>query len=207
MISMDDCTNVHPNFTLDEDLQPFSVAPGNVADIEVEYNESFVALVEVTMSQGARQYDSESEPVTRHIGRYQSVEKRRQSPRPVYGLFVAPRIDSTTRHYFYVHIKHLDNPEFGGYLNIVPLSVGQFVDVFLFCRSLTGFTRSTLQDLFERIVGLKHSTQSAVEWEGKIPAEIDDWKHHWQALSAAGQVPSHDTTARSLTSDSPVSRQ
>ncbi|MEW5986933.1 MAG: AlwI family type II restriction endonuclease [Chloroflexota bacterium] len=79
--SLDDFREVRPNFTLDDDLQPFTTAPGKKADFEVEYNNTFILLVEVTLTSGARQYDTESEPVTRHIGRVQFEEQKKAKPR------------------------------------------------------------------------------------------------------------------------------
>jgi len=178
--SMDDCREARPNFTLDDDLQPFSNAPGKRADMEIEYNDSFVTLVEVTLSSGARQYDTESEPVTRHIGRFQFEEKKRAKPRAVYGLFVAKSINPAARDYFYVHLKHIANPDFGGYLNIIPLNIDQFVDIFQFCKSLPNFHRGVIRDLFDRVIALKDSTNNGEEWGKQIPAAIEAWKHYWQ---------------------------
>jgi hypothetical protein len=99
LASIDDCKEARPNFTIDDDLQPYSPAPGKKADMEIEYNDSFIALIEVTLSTGARQYDTEAEPVTRHVGRFQFEENSKQKPRVVYGLFIAPKINpSVLRH-------------------------------------------------------------------------------------------------------------
>ncbi len=181
MASMDDCYEARPNFVLDDDLHPFSVAPGNKADMEIEYNETFVTLVEVTLQSGQRQYDTESEPVTRHIGRFQRQEQQKPNPRAVYGLFIAPSIAPTTRHYFYVHMKYVANPDFGGYLNIIPLTLDQFIDVFRFCKTLPNFHRGVVRDLFERIIALKDFTSNHDEWGQQTSAAIETWKGVWQA--------------------------
>ncbi len=178
-VSMDDCENPKPNFNIDDDLKPFSTAPGNMADMEIEYNDSFVVLTEVTLSGGARQYDTEGEPVTRHIGRYQKQEMELTNARTVYGLFIAPKINPATRDYFYVHLKHFSNPEFGGYLNMIILNTTQFIDVFRFAKSLNDFNRNIFKDLFGRIVNLGKITESGKEWGAKIPDAIDEWKCYW----------------------------
>ena len=67
---MDDCEKPLPNFNLDDDLKPFSTAPGNRPDMEIQYNDTFVVLGGLRTT-GAGQYDTEGEPVTRHIGKYQ----------------------------------------------------------------------------------------------------------------------------------------
>lgn len=181
MVALNDCRAARPNFVLDDDLQPYSHAPGNKADIEVEYNDTFVVLVEVTLQGGARQYDTEGEPVTRHIGRFQRQEIGKSNPRAVYGLFIAPSIDPNTQNYFYVHMKHLSNPDFGGFLNIVPLTLEQFTDIFKFCKSLPTFNRAIIRDLLERLVSLKDTTSNADEWRQQIPQAIAVWKQKWGA--------------------------
>jgi len=142
---------------------------------------AFITLVEVTLSGGARQYDTEGEPVTRHIGRIQYQETQQNNPRAVYGLFIAPSINPNTRHYFYVHLKHVSNPQFGGYLNIIPLTLDQFIDIFRFCRNFPDFNRSVIKDLYDRIVELKNSTNDADEWENQICSEIEVWKTSWRS--------------------------
>lgn len=181
-VSMDDCENAKPNFKLDDDLRPLSTAPGNKCDMEIEYNNSFVLLVEVTLSTGARQYDTESEPVTRHIGKYQKAEMAKPNARTVYGLFIAPKIHSATRDYFYVHLKHFNNPEFGGYLNIIALNTSQFIDIFRFVKSLRSFNRNIIKDLLDRIINLREVTTDGNEWETKIPVVIEEWKRDWSYL-------------------------
>ncbi len=181
LVSIDDYREARPNFVLDDDLLPYSTAPGNKPDLEIEYNDSFITLVEVTLSGGTRQYDSEGEPVTRHIGRIQYQEKQQNKPRTVYGLFIAPSINPETRHYFYVHLKHLPNPQFGGYLKIIPLTLDQFIDIFRFCRKIPGFNRHIIKDLYDRIVELKNSTNDADEWGNQICTEIEDWKTNWRS--------------------------
>ena len=181
LVSIDDYREARPNFVLDDDLQPYSTAPGNKPDLEIEYNDTFITLVEVTLSGGARQYDTEGEPVTRHIGRIQYQETQQNNPRAVYGLFIAPSINPDTRHYFYVHLKHVSNPQFGGYLNIIPLTLDQFIDIFRFCRNFPAFNRSVIKDLYDRIVELKNSTNDADEWGNQICTEIEVWKTNWRS--------------------------
>ncbi|MEA3309873.1 MAG: hypothetical protein U9Q70_10235 [Chloroflexota bacterium] len=88
-------------------------------------------------------------------------------------------MNSERANYFYVHLKLLSNPDFGGYLNIVPLTLAQFIDIFHFGKNLSRFNREILKDLLNRIVGLKNSTGDAKEWKNRIPIVINKWKKHW----------------------------
>lgn len=185
LVSINDFKTATPNFVIDDDLKPFSFAPGNKPDFEIEYNNTFIVLTEVTLSGGARQYDTEGEPVTRHIGRYQKKESEKGNPRAVYGLFIAPSINPATSHYFYVHLKSVNNPEFGGYLNIVPLTLAQFITIFRFIKSLQFFNRNIIRDLLDRIIALKDVTENGREWVQSIPKVIGEWEEKWSAYEIA----------------------
>jgi len=187
-VSMDDCENPKPNFTIDDDLKPLSTAPGNMADMEIEYNDSFVVLTEVTLSSGARQYDTEGEPVTRHIGRYQKQEMQSTVARTVYGLFIAPKINPATRDYFYVHLKHFSNPEFGGYLNIIILNTAQFIDVFSFC-----FSWVIRKDVLHRRFVIRRSWENEVV--AKRPHSIIDTVRDILTVHSIGQCLTYSVVA------------
>ena len=179
LVAINDCEEPRPNFTLDDELKPFSIAPGNKADMEIQYNNKFVVLVEVTLSGGQRQYDTEGEPVTRHIGKFQKMESEKDNPLDVYGLFLAPSINPATRNYFYVHLKYHEVPEFGGLLKIIPLTTQQFIYIFRFIKNLKCFNRNILRELLDRIVALKDETEDGNEWVQKIAETIEQWKSQW----------------------------
>ena len=50
--------------------------------------EKFVLVVEVTLSSGQRQYESEGAPVFRHVGKCQ-----KEYDKPVFGIFIAEKLD------------------------------------------------------------------------------------------------------------------
>ncbi|MBX2891534.1 MAG: AlwI family type II restriction endonuclease [Saprospiraceae bacterium] len=95
---------------------PVSVAKGGVADIEAEYD-GFKSLVEVTTSTGETQYKMEGEPVARHFGSVQ-----RNTPLPVYCLFISPQINRSTLSYFFV-TNRTSIDFYGGLTRIVPLDL------------------------------------------------------------------------------------
>jgi hypothetical protein len=78
-------------------------------------------------------------------------------------------------------MKHTDHTDFGGYLNIIPLTIDQFIDVFKFCKALPDFKRHIIRDLFDRIIALKDKTNNSTEWQNQIFNAINDWKQLWQS--------------------------
>lgn len=99
--------DVVPHLALDDDLQPLNTAPGNQPDLEVDY-EAFRLVVEVTLRTGADQRQAEARPVTRHI-----LEAQRRvndqygaGVRPVFGLFIAPKLHQDTVTDFFVALKY-----------------------------------------------------------------------------------------------------
>ncbi len=85
-MTMLDGGDIKANLNFDDFGQPLSTAPGNVADIECDYGD-FKVTVEVTMASGQKQYEMESEPVSRHLGKMKTG-----TGKPCYCLFVAPTI-------------------------------------------------------------------------------------------------------------------
>ena len=81
-------------FKLDSDFMPVSAAGGGKGDLYCEFND-FTILTEVTMSTSSRQEAMEGEPVRRHVS--DAVLKY---DKPVYGMFIAVRIDTNTAETF-----------------------------------------------------------------------------------------------------------
>lgn len=77
-------------FKLDSDFMPVSAAGGGKGDLYCEFDD-FTILTEVTMSTSSRQEAMEGEPVRRHVS--DAVLKYEK---PVYGMFIAVRIDTNT---------------------------------------------------------------------------------------------------------------
>ena len=55
------------NFIMDIDGMPLNTAPGNMADLEIEFDD-FGIIGEVTLSSGATQFKMEGDSVPRHFG-------------------------------------------------------------------------------------------------------------------------------------------
>lgn len=106
-------------FRLDSDFLPVTAAGGGKGDLYCEF-ESFTILTEVTMSTSSRQEAMEGEPVRRHVS--DAVLKY---DKPVYGLFLAIRIDTNTAETFRHGIWYAKG-DVKQRLDIVPLSLEQF---------------------------------------------------------------------------------
>lgn len=110
-------------FKIDQDFTPISPAPGNGPDIIAEF-ENFVIVIEVTLSENSRQEAMEGEPVRRHIADLIS-----QYDKPIYGLFLANKIDSNTAETFRIGVWYTKDDERLD-LRIVPLTLTQFSEFF-----------------------------------------------------------------------------
>lgn len=106
-------------FRLDSDFLPVTAAGGGKGDLYCEF-EDFTILTEVTMSTSSRQEAMEGEPVRRHVS--DAVLKY---DKPVYGLFLAIKIDTNTAETFRHGIWYAKG-DIKQRLDIVPLSLEQF---------------------------------------------------------------------------------
>lgn len=111
-------------FRLDSDFLPVSAAGGGKGDLYCEF-EDFTILTEVTMSTSSRQEAMEGEPVRRHVS--DAVLKY---DKPVYGLFLAIRIDTNTAETFRHGIWYAKG-DVKQKLEIVPLTLVQFQKYFV----------------------------------------------------------------------------
>lgn len=154
-------------FKIDQDFMPISTAPGNGPDLIAEFEEC-VVVIEVTLSESSRQEAMEGEPVRRHVANLML-----QYSKPVYGLFIANRIDSNTAETFRMGVwytkedKRLD-------LCIVPFSLMQFNTYFK-----TVFLAGTVspQSLISLMSECSENRQvlDAPKWKSRIDAKIQDW--------------------------------
>lgn len=118
-MTMLDGGEIKANLNFDDYGKPLSAASGNMADIVCDYGDYFVC-VEVTMSKGQRQYETEGEPVSRHLGRLKI-----STGKPCYCLFIAPTINDACISHFYT-LHHLNIAMYGGRSTIVPLPLNIF---------------------------------------------------------------------------------
>ena len=118
-MTMLDGGEIKANLNFDDFGKPLSTAQGNMADIVCDYGD-YLLTVEVTMASGQKQYEMESEPVSRHLGKM-----KRDSGKPCYCLFVAPTINEACIAHFYA-LHNMNISYYGGESVIVPLSLNIF---------------------------------------------------------------------------------
>jgi hypothetical protein len=118
-ITMLDGGNIKANLKFDDFGNPMSTAQGNMADIICDYGD-FGLTVEVTMQSGQRQYETEGEPVARHLAKL-----KKDSNKPAYCLFIAPNINNACIAHFYA-LHKMNISYYGGTSTIVPLPLSIF---------------------------------------------------------------------------------
>ena len=106
-------------FKIDQDFLPIGTAPGNGPDLIFEFDE-FIIAVEVTLTENSRQEAAEGESVRRHV-----ADIALRSGKPVYGLFIANRIDSNTAETFRIGVWFTREDK-KMRLDIIPITLQDF---------------------------------------------------------------------------------
>jgi len=114
-------------FPVDVDFRPVSTAPGNGPDMIFEFKD-YVLVVEVTLTESSRQEACECEPVRRHVAEC----AKEFCNKPLYGLFIAVKIDTNTAEtfrlgtWYYADDKRTD-------LSVVPVALADFASLLTRC--------------------------------------------------------------------------
>ena len=168
-MTMLDGGNIKANLKFDDFGNPMSTAQGNMADIVCDYG-NFGLTVEVTMQSGQRQYETESEPVTRHLAKL-----KRETNKPAYCLFIAPKInDACIAHFYALHKMNISY--YGGTSTIVPLPLSVFVKMMEDSHNADYIPEPRhIQRFFERSNELANTTEDEVEWYSGITNEALNW--------------------------------
>ncbi len=168
-MTMLDGGNIKANLKFDDFGNPMSTAQGNMADIVCDYGD-FGLTVEVTMQSGQRQYETESEPVTRHLAKV-----KKETTKPAYCLFIAPKINEACIAHFYA-LHKMNISYYGGTSTIVPLPLSVFVKMVEDSHNANYIPEPKhIQRFFERSNELANTTTSEVEWYNGITNEALNW--------------------------------
>lgn len=151
-------------FKIDQDYLPVGTAPGGGPDMIFEL-EDCIIVVEVTMSTNSRQEAMEGEPVRRHV-----ADLVMNSKKPVYGVFIANKIDSNTAETFRIGVWYNQNDE-RMTLKIVPFTLEQFSKVFKYMFENNNSSPSFFIKLYETCFESKES-KDGPEWKRTIEEKI-----------------------------------
>lgn len=168
-MTMLDGGNIKANLKFDDFGNPMSTAQGNMADIVCDYGD-FGLTVEVTMQSGQRQYETEGEPVTRHLAKY-----KRETEKPAYCLFIAPNINDACKAHFYA-LHKMNIQYYGGTSTIVPLPLNVFIKMVQDSHNANYIPEPRhVQRFFERSNELANTTDNEVDWYNGITQEALNW--------------------------------
>lgn len=168
-MTMLDGGDIKANLKFDDFGNPMSTAQGNMADIVCDYGD-FGLIVEVTMQGGQRQYETEGEPVTRHLAKY-----KRETEKPAYCLFIAPNINDSCKAHFYA-LHKMNIQYYGGTSTIVPLPLNVFIKMVQDSYNANYVPEPRhVQRFFERSNELANSTENEVDWYKGITEEALNW--------------------------------
>ena len=151
-------------FKLDSDFMPVSAAGGGKGDLYCEFD-NFTILTEVTMSTSSRQEAMEGEPVRRHVS--DAVLKY---DKPVYGMFIAVRIDTNTAETFRHGVWYAKG-DVKQRLDIVPLTLAQFQKYFTAMFEASKAIPEKLQELLLKC-GSRRDILDAPTWKQYIDMTV-----------------------------------
>lgn len=168
-MTMLDGGNIKANLKFDDFGNPMSTAQGNMADIVCDYDD-FELTVEVTMQSGQRQYETEGEPVARHLAKV-----KRETNKPAYCLFIAPNINEACIAHFYA-LHKMNISYYGGTSTIVPLPLSVFIKMVEDSYNANYIPEPRhVQRFFERSNELANTTNNELDWYNGIKQEALNW--------------------------------
>jgi hypothetical protein len=155
-------------FRIDEDINPIHHAKGGDADLTFNYD-NFKLVCEMTLMGGSRQFASEGEPVTRHVFRAKEVS----DGKPVYGLFIARKLDPNTVDAFH-HARYWKTFERPVSTPIVALEIGQVL-LLLDRMKSQKVSAADIRTLLDRILQMQEAYQDGPSWYKAYSALYEQW--------------------------------
>lgn len=168
-MTMLDGGEIKANLKFDDFGMPMATAQGNSPDIECNYGD-FNVIVEVTMASGQRQYETEGEPVSRHLAKIKI-----NTGKPSYCLFIAPSINPACIAHFYA-LHRMNISYYGGESYILPLPLSIFRKM-VEDSYRAGYTPNPKQvrAFFDWAVDLAKKSKSESEWYKMVQEKARDW--------------------------------
>lgn len=168
-MTMIDGGTIKANLEFDDFGDPKSTALGRKADIICDYK-TFGLTVEVTMQSGQRQYETEGEPVVRHLANY-----KREVNKDAYCLFIAPKINNSCIAYFYSLYK-INISYYGGYSYVLPLELDVFIKMLRDSFKASYIPNpEQVEKLFKKSIEYAKESSNENDWYLKIKSYALHW--------------------------------
>ncbi|MFA5774386.1 MAG: AlwI family type II restriction endonuclease [Ilumatobacteraceae bacterium] len=156
-------------FKVDRDFLPVGHAPGGIPDLVFEF-EKFVLVVEVTLSTSSRQEATEGVSVRNHVFQVTQAYSQRGS-KPVFGLFIAPKLDPNTLMTFQGGAWIVGDDEFR--VDVVPMTIGQFNQLFIAMFKWNFIDNNVLHKLVAECIAYRDESTMPRQWRESIGNRID----------------------------------
>ena len=144
-------------FKIDPDMNPIHHARGGAADLIFTYD-TFKIVCEMTLTIGSRQFAVEGEPVTRHV--FKAIEN--SGNKPVYGLFIAKKVDPNTADAFHNARYWRDQRAYVA-TPIIALEIKQMIALIQHMKHHP-VAIVNIRKLFEDILNLQSSFENGPSW-------------------------------------------
>lgn len=155
-------------FPVDEDINPTHHAKGGAADLTFTYDDCKL-VCEMTLTNGSRQFAAEGEPVTRHV--FKAIEESGDTP--VFGLFVAKKIDPNTVDAFY-QARYWRNWTTAVDTPIVALEMKHIMALIQRMKTHT-VAYTDILELFRHILELQKAHPHGPAWYKAYCQYYDEW--------------------------------
>lgn len=168
-MTMLDGGNITANLKFDDEGQPMNTAAGGYADIICDYD-SFSLAVEVTLQTGQRQYESEGEPVSRHLAKL-----KESSGKPSYCFFIAPKInEASIAHFYALHFMNISY--YHGRSIVIPLELETFKKM-VEQAGHAGYTPSPkqIEAFCNKSMEIAKTANDEMSWYNKMQAIASQW--------------------------------
>jgi len=155
-------------FQIDENMNPVHHAKGGVADLTLTYRD-FKLVCEMTLANGSRQFAMEGEPVTRHV--FKAIEA--SGDKPVYGVFVAKRLDPNTIDAFH-NARYWKNYEEYSITPIVAFEIKQILKL-VACLKYHSVPIADVRKLLDTILDMQKKFNNGPDWYNAYSRFYERW--------------------------------
>ena len=157
-------------FNIDDDINPIHHARGGEADLTFTYGD-LKLVCEMTLLPGSRQFAAEGEPVTRHVSK--AIDE--SGGKPVYGLFVAKKLDPNTVDAFYKarYWKSFESEDY----QLTPVVAFEIRHILKLVERIQSqpVTIADLRRLFDRILQLQDEHPHGPAWYKAYSTLYERW--------------------------------